>query len=135
MKRKKHLTLIVAIGIVTAVTTFLTLSYMFKPHRNIAGERAIASISATELHDTFVNSNGSSVSLANKTIEVNGSITEIEQLRTVYIDNKVQVDFDTQKQAGVVFVNGSNIKIKGRCIGFDDLLEIVKIDQAVLIKN
>ena len=32
-------------------------------------------------------------------------------------------------------VNGISITIKGRCVGYDELLEMVKIDQAIIINN
>jgi hypothetical protein len=32
------------------------------------------------------------------------------------------------------FKNGDIVVIKGRCIGYDDLFEIVKLDQCIIIK-
>ncbi|PRX57912.1 OB-fold protein [Flagellimonas meridianipacifica] len=135
MKAKKRISIILSGVLIVVVFAFLALNYMYKPHRNIAEERAISSLSAIEIHEKFTNPNTSLENLADKIVEVNGSITEIEQVHTIFIDNKVQVDFDTLQQVKGVFDNGSNITIKGRCVGFDDLLEIVKIDQAILINN
>ena len=50
------------------------------------------------------------------------------------MDNRVLVDLTPQEQhLARTLRPGTKISIKGRCVGYDDLLEIVKIDQAVLL--
>ncbi|WP_435624870.1 OB-fold protein [Flagellimonas sp.] len=135
MKTKKGITIVSAGALLVVIASFLAFNYMYKPHRNIAEERASSSLSSTELHENFTNSVSSSESLVDKTVEVSGSITEIEEQTTIILDNRVQVDFNLNGEAQIPFKRGSKITIKGRCVGFDDLLEIVKIDQAILVKK
>ncbi len=133
MKRKKYLIIIAVFLVFSCIATFLGYSYLNKPHRNIAEGKAIVHISAGELHEKFITPSPTEEDLTDEIIELSGLVTEIEAPSTVFIEDKVQVDFDIEKQALEDSIHGSNIIIKGRCVGFDDLLEIVKIDQAVII--
>lgn len=135
MKGKKYVTIAVIVVVLASIGAFFTYSYMYKPHRNVAEESAVAAISATELQEGFANSNATLENFADKIIEVKGHITNVEQRTTIIIDDKVQVDFDSDKQVGETLVTGDIITVKGRCVGYDDLLEIVKVDQAILINN
>ena len=51
----------------------------------------------------------------------------------ITIENTVFCQFTNQIKTTAL--KGSKIKIKGRFIGYDDLLEQVKIDQSILITN
>ena len=135
MKTKKGITIVSAGVLFVVIASFLAFNYMYKPHRNIAEESASSSLSSTELHENFTSSPGSSENLIDKTVEVSGSITEIEQQTTIIMDNRVQVDFDLNEEIQTPFKRGTKVIIKGRCVGFDDLLEIVKVDQAILVKK
>ena len=119
--------------IAVAVVGLFSYKYMYKPHRNVAEEQITASISATELQDTFASSNDTTTDFSDKIIEVNGSITDIEKSTTVIIDDKVQIDFDSKEKINRTLSKGNSITVKGRCVGYDDLLELVKVDQAILI--
>ncbi|WP_350284463.1 hypothetical protein [uncultured Croceitalea sp.] len=130
MRLKKYFTIVL---IAVAIVGFFSYKYMYKPHRNVAEEQVTAALSATELQGTFANSNGTLNIFSDKIIEVNGSITDMEQSTTVIIDDKVQIDFDNKEKMDRTLSKGNNITIKGRCVGYDDLLEIVKVDQAILI--
>ena len=107
---------------------------MYKPHRNIAEEEAIVTISAEELQKNFSDENNT-LKLTDKVVKVSGIISAIEQKTTLVIDDKIQVDFNIDNQINKELIEGTMITIKGRCVGYDDLLEIVKIDQAILIQK
>ncbi|WNH07871.1 hypothetical protein [Thalassobellus suaedae] len=68
----------------------------------------------------------------NKTIEINGSITE-KNSDNLTIDDRVfcQLLNNTQN----IPENNSPIIVKGRVIGYDDLLELVKLDQCTILKK
>jgi hypothetical protein len=78
--------------------------------------------------ERFKNNDG--IDLLNRTITVTGIITSME-MQSITIDSKVHCSFVNEIQE---IENGANIVIKGRCIGFDDLFEIVKLDQSSIIK-
>lgn len=105
-------------------------NYLYKGHRNIAEEEIAHELSTKKLNDAL-RINNASISYIDEVIQTDGKITAIEH-NTIVIDNSVQVSFQNNVQ-GLALEN--TITIKGRCVGYDDLLEVVKIDQAVIIKN
>ncbi len=136
MNRIRSITIVTVVVLVLAIATILSYNYMYAPHRNIAKEEAIAVISATALQEQFANSDDSKSNWADEVIEVHGSVSNVEQEATIIVDNSVLVDLMLQEQhLAKTLTPGTKITIKGRCVGYDDLLEIVKIDQAVLLNN
>ena len=134
MKRRRYIIIATLIVTLLGIATFLGYSYMYAPHRDIAKEKAIAVLSATALQEKFANSTSGNGNWTNEVIEVHGWISNVEQETTIIVDNRVLVDLTPQEQhLARTLSPGTKISIKGRCVGYDDLLEIVKIDQAVLL--
>jgi hypothetical protein len=131
---KKYYKIITAIAVVGVILAGLTYNYTFNSdHRNIANEQAEVTITATELNAQFLaNEALATATYLDKVIEIEGTITAIETDEIV-LNNVVQIQFDseiltTQKTE-------ASLRVKGRCVGYDELIEMVKIDQAVLIKK
>lgn len=127
MSSKKRSKIIVGCLLLT-IGVFYLYSYLYQDHRNIQQEVVEISISAPDLV-TFFKENKSE-KILNKTIEVTGLITDINP-KSLIIDNKVQCSFEFEVNN---FKLNQSIRIKGRCIGFDELFEIVKMDQSLIIK-
>ena len=108
--------------------TYFLYNYLYQNHRNIQLEKAEVIVSAEGLIDFFKKNESEKV--LNKTLEINGLLTEISS-KSVTIDNKVQCSFNFEIKD---FKINQNITVKGRCIGYDELFEIVKIDQSSIIK-
>ena len=106
--------------------TYFLYNYLY--HRNIQLEKAEVIVSAEGLIDFFKKNESEKV--LNKTIEVKGLITEIGS-KSLTIDHKVQCSFNFEIKG---FKIDQKITLKGRCIGFDELFEIAKIDQSSIIK-
>ena len=62
-----------------------------------------------------------------KVIEITGEVSLIEE-NAIVLNNGVQVGFIEGTMPKVTL--NSLLTIKGRCVGYDELLEMVKIDQA-----
>ena len=132
MKRKVIKSLI-GIAVVAIIAAF-AYNYTFNSkHRDIASEKATVILSAVELNDAFTNNETLATSkYLDKVIEIKGKVTEV-QMEELTLDKGVHVtllkgdktDMSTHKQ----------IVIKGRCLGYDELLEVVKIDQATIINE
>ena len=124
---KKQTKLLIAF-VLLILAAYFAYNYMYQDHRDIKTEEAKVSVSAAELV-TFFKDN-KSVEILNNTVQVIGVITEIDS-KSVTLDDSVQCSFDTE-------IQGVNLKdritIKGRCIGYDDLFEIAKLDQSTIIK-
>ncbi len=107
---------------------YFAYNYMYQDHRDISTEEAKVNVSAEELVQFF--KDNESPEVLNSAVQVSGIITEIDS-HTLTLDNSVQCSFDNEIEE---IKNGEKITVKGRCIGFDDLFEIVKLDQSTIIK-
>lgn len=126
--KKKIIVLIPILGLI--LLSISIYNYLYKGHRNIAEEEIAHQLSTKKLNDAL-RTNTSSITYIDQVIQTHGKITAVEQ-NTIVINNSVQVSFQDNVQ-GLAMEN--IIAIKGRCVGYDDLLEVVKIDQAVIMKN
>ena len=87
---------------------------------------------SSELIDSFKNNSKSAEqNYLNKTIIVSGIITE-QSKATITLDDVIFCSFINEKSKTLNIKN--KVFIKGRCIGYDDLLEQVKIDQCTIIE-
>jgi hypothetical protein len=124
--RKKILILIVFISIV-----ILGYKYLYQDHRNIENESAEFVMSSDEIANLFSeNAISFEQKFLNKTIAISGLISEINT-KDISVDDKVFCQFSNDIKLSLE--SNSKIKIKGRVIGYDDLLEQVKLDQCTII--
>lgn len=116
--------------ILICVIGFLGYKYVYQDHRNIANESSVYKITAIDISNEFeINPIASENKYLNKTIEVNGKISD-KNSKNITIDNKVFCQFSSK----IPRVLDTNlITVKGRFIGYDDLLEQVKLDQCLII--
>lgn len=115
------------------ITFLVAYNYVYKSHRIIENEPPAFIISSSDLIYKF-NSNLeiSTNKYLDKTIQVEGIVTAldnsilvIESAITCYLIEAIETSQLLNKR----------ITIKGRCLGFDELLEEIKIDQCVIITN
>ena len=121
--------------IVTIVLIFLLLflgyNYLYQDHRDIQNENPEFNLNADEISQKFIrNSELATSQFLNKAIIISGVVTEINETN-ITLNNSIFCSFNNIIQTDIRVSDG--IKIKGRCIGYDDLLELVKIDQCNLI--
>lgn len=127
--RKNRILVIVLFLIVSLVGLY---QYIYKDHRDISSESTDIIVEGTQLKDAFVfNYNKANADYLDKTIIVKGKITELT-IREITLDDVIFCTFDTI--VSTINLNDS-IMIKGRCIGFDELLEQVKVDQCQILKK
>ncbi len=124
---KKKILLILAL----VICCLLAYNYIYKDHRDIENETSEFKLAANQLANEFkINASKAEGIYLNKTIEVSGNISDISP-NQITIDQKVFCLFDnsidTNKQ------QQEPITIKGRFIGYDDLLEEIKLDQCSMI--
>ena len=114
--------------IIVIVLVIVAYNYIYKDHRDIEGEMAEYVLSSTDLANEFaINPSAAEKKYLNKTIEVKGAITELNEF-DVTLDNKVFCQFSTKIKS-----NSNPISVKGRFIGFDNLLEQIKLDQCSIL--
>lgn len=126
MKKKSIAILAVVIIIV------IGYNYIYKDHRNIEKENADFVVTSFSLFEEFsLDQKQAETNYLDKTIEISGLVTELNS-NDLTLDEKIYCKLLTPL-SGIKL--NDQIKIKGRCIGFDDLLEQVKVDQCNIINK
>lgn len=122
---------IIITSIVLMVAVIAGYQYVYKNHRNISTEMASYKLSATDLSKEFqINPKDSEAKYLDNTIQVTGYISETDNL-SITLEDKVFCQFLEPQET--LFKLKEKVIIKGRFIGYDDLLEQVKVDQCYII--
>jgi hypothetical protein len=120
------------IVIVTVIGGFFGYKYiMTGGERNIESEKSAFVVSSLTVFNEFSeNSELATSKYLNKAVEISGTITSISP-NLIILDEKISCQFQIEQKEVV----GSQIVIKGRVTGYDDLLEELKIDQCLILKK
>ena len=124
---KKKAIFILVLGIILVVG----YNYIYKDHRVIEDETPDFKVTSNSIFQEFSqNQKTSETKYLDRTIEVKGVVTELND-NDLTLDDKIFCKFI--ESVHTINLN-DEIKLKGRCIGYDDLLEQVKLDQCNLIE-
>ncbi|AUP80823.1 OB-fold protein [Flavivirga eckloniae] len=124
---KKWITLIILIAF-----GIITYQYIYQDHRDIETEKPDFVVTAHAIGEEFANASlESEKKYLNKTIIISGVISEVNQ-NSLTLNDLVFCQFNNAIDRSLKIT--SKIEIKGRVIGYDDLLEQIKLDQCVIIK-
>lgn len=127
MKKKVSLIFLVLILVIVAA-----YHYIYRAHRDITTEKGSYRITAKDIFSEFqANEKNANAKYLDKTIEVTGELSNIDfATKSIVINDKL---FATLKDPfPKVLQPNSKIKIKGRFIGYDALLEELKMDQCIM---
>ena len=114
------------------ILVYIGYNYVYQDHRDIQQEQAEFTLSSQAIADEFIhNPSTSEKKYLNKTIEIFGVATELNK-KDLTLDNKVFCQFENIIQQSLKI--DSKLNIKGRIIGYDDLLEQIKMDQCIIKK-
>jgi uncharacterized protein YacL len=114
------------------IATYFGYNYIYKDHRDISKEVANYSTTANIIFNEFKTSTTETeTKYLNKTIIITGIISEITKTNLT-LDNSIFCSF-LNSQTNSELNSGKTVKVKGRLIGYDDLLEQVKLDQCTII--
>lgn len=130
MNRKKCIWFI---GIILLIIcgAYLYNGVLYKEARNIAEEKPAFQLSSLQLLSNYkANMSVSDSSYLNKTLEISGKVTQISD-SLLTLDSGISCSFAKNLAPDI---HGKEITLKGRCIGFDELMEEVKLDQCILIQ-
>lgn len=126
--RKKGIFIILFILMVTVVL----YNYVYQDHRNISAELPSATLTSDEVVLKFKQDLSSTKEdFLDKTIIIKGSVSELNT-NDLTLDNMVFCNFTEEIPTTIKISN--NIKVKGRILGYDELLEIIKLDQCSIVK-
>ena len=115
------------------IIAFLVYKYVYKSHRDISNEKESFAISVIDLKNDYrKNDSLANAKYLDKTIVIYGKITSLDLAnRILSVDTTLSA---TMKESGVSLNLNDSIKLKGRFIGYDDLLEEFKMDECSVIK-
>jgi len=124
MKIKIIVGLVILLGV-----SFFTYNYVMAPPKDIQSSKADISLSAANFSAEFSkNMSDAEKKYTDKIVGIEGSITEIEE-NGVTIDGKVFCQLESTNTLKV----GGKLKVKGLFIGYDELFELVKLDQGSIV--
>lgn len=114
------------------VIIFAVYKYLYKDHRDIASEDAVFSKTVSEVFQSFTtNDSLANKTYLNKTISVKGKITNIDLAnKIITVDEKLSAQFINKIPDDAKLQD--SITLKGRLIGFNDLLEEIQMDQCTI---
>lgn len=113
---------------------FVAYRYIYKEHRDISTENAAYVVSINGLQEEFAtNEKAAAIKYQDQTIELSAPVTAIDtENKAVVLNNKVFATFEKNLPKDIIL--GKTLKIKGRFLGYDELLEEFKIDQSSIIR-
>lgn len=130
MRKKKYLLLFFVILVLSVIIGY---NYMYKDHRDISTEKVQFTKKAKELVDEYqTDLEATTTKYLDKIIEIEGRITDIESDN--FTLNNAIVCYTDSITIQKIKIDGT-LKVKGRSIGYDELLEYIKLDQLIIINN
>ncbi|GEL10447.1 hypothetical protein SAMN05192550_0513 [Flavobacterium glycines] len=106
--------------------------YTYQDHRNISSEKATYTLTIAVLEKEFAaNDSLASAKYQDQTIALSAQITEVDfENKAVILNQKLYAVFDSLPKN---IIPGKTLKIKGRFLGYDELLEEFKMDQCTIV--
>lgn len=108
----------------------IAYNYVYQDHRNIEEEKPAFNLLSVSLikefgHDPIASEH----KYLNKTVTITGKTTEINGAY-ITLDSGIFCQLKDSLRAGPI--DDQKLTIKGRIIGYDDILEQVKLDQCTI---
>ncbi|WP_438969146.1 OB-fold protein [Nonlabens sp.] len=128
--------ILVFITVLILVILMGSYFYLYQDHRDVSATTAVNTFNSNQLLDVFQDSViENDKEILDQVILITGVATSASEY-SVILDHKIFIEFDQKNYNASNYVINKNqtYTIKGRCLGYDDLLEEVRIDQAILEK-
>ena len=123
---KTRIKILIFLLVISFGPYYIYQNVLYKDARDINNEKSALTISAQNLEKEYAaNPSQADAKYLNKTIEVQGIVSEVTD-STMVVDKKVFCKMNGEVKKTLI---NKQINIKGRCIGYDDLFELVKFDQ------
>ena len=106
-----------------------------KPHKDFNKASIEYTIKSTDLFQKYqLDVSNANARFLDKVLLINGTIKEINS-DMIILNGNIVCSFDASQPIDIKLEPTDKISIKGRCLGYDDLLEEVRIDNCSLMKN
>jgi len=116
--------------LIIVIVTFLGYHYIYQDHRDIESETAAFTFTAEDITNEFeINPSDAESKYLNKTIIISGIITGLNS-NQITVNDKVFCQLNNPTN---ILKTNQKVTLKGRFIGYDNLLEEIKLDQCYII--
>jgi hypothetical protein len=120
---------------VTAIAIIGLSGYYYVMHggaRDLSSEETAYTVTSTAINNEFTNDlENSNKKYLEKPVAISGTITKLEN-SLVILDHTIICALKTPNS---IIKNNQPIVVKGRVVGYDDLLGELKLDQCFIINN
>lgn len=122
------------LALIILVIGFGTYKYIYQSHRDIASEEANFSTTVQDVFKSFTaNDSLANAQYLDKTLVVRGKISSIDaENKIITVDEKLSARFSERFPEKIKIQD--SINLKGRLVGFDDLLEEIQLDQCTVVE-
>jgi len=132
MKNKKLLLVGLTLFIIAAIIGY---NYIYQDHRDIQSEKPVFTLKATDFIKDFQdNEEEATAKYLNKTLQIEGTLSSIDG-NSIVVDNVIFFALSEKNTPPNLNQINTVVQVKARCIGYDNLLEEVKLDQASIQNN
>jgi len=130
--KKKSILVIVFIIVIVLVGVAGYNYVMHGGARDLSNEEASFTLSSKVIcHEFSTNIDASNKKYLEKAVAISGKITEINGTEII-VDNSIICILTTKD---TTIKQGQEVIVKGRVVGYDDLMQEVKLDQCLVIKK
>ncbi len=135
MNKKKYPIILKFLFLLFIIGLIIIYVIYNKPHKDFNKSPIETTIESIDLISFYQdNPDDSNTRFLDKIILVIGTITDIEK-NIIVLDNSIVCKLDPSQIINDQININTEVSVKGRCIGYDDLLEEVRIDHCFIIKS
>lgn len=122
------------LALIILVVGFGTYKYIYQDHRDIASEEANFTTTVQDIFASFTeNDSLANAKYLDKTVALRGKISNIDVAnKIITVDEKLSARFAGKLPENIK--TQDSINLKGRLVGFDDLLEEIQMDQCTVVE-
>ncbi|MFC4390003.1 hypothetical protein [Flavobacterium quisquiliarum] len=127
---RKKILIAISLFIIIGISAYL---FLYKGHRDVESETADYAVTVSGLEREFTSNDSLAyIKYQDKTIELSARVTSIDKAGNgIVMGEKVFVTFKGRLPQNII--SGKTLKIKGRFLGYDELLQEFKIDQSSVV--
>lgn len=125
--------IIISIILVIGLIVFFSYNYvMYGGSRNLTTEKTDITVTSADITTEFkTNLEAANKKYLEKAVAIKGEITAANG-KEIILDDVIICSFKNQDLSITI---GQIVTVKGRIMGYDDLMDEVKLDQCFILKN
>jgi hypothetical protein len=129
MNLSKRSKLLIGLFFSACIVLLFGYSIIYKPHQSIQNQSVSFQGTGVDFKTEVM---ADETKWNNAIVQIKGTITDKDEMGYM-LDESIYCQFEQQKQPNLSI--GTTIHLKGRFIGYDDLLEEIKLDNCFLIEE